>query len=84
MDFTSDTKDQRELLQQSIRELKARGKMKKTYAAELLDTNIDLRVGDTVPIVDEDLDIHITARVSKTTASQCDGTASVEFIINEE
>lgn len=84
VDFASDTKDQNELLQQSIRELKARGKMKKTYAAELLDTDIDLRVGDTVPIVDEDLDIHITARVSKTTASQCDGTASVEFIINEE
>jgi hypothetical protein len=84
VDFTSDTKDQNELLQQSIKELKERGHMKKTYSTELLDTSIDLRIGDTVPLVDEALEIHLTARVAKSTESQCDDAISVEFIINED
>ena len=84
VDFSSDTKDQNELLQQSIRELKERGKMKKTYSTELLDTDIDLRIGDTVPIVDEDLKIQLIARVAKTVESQCDDVMTVEFIVNEE
>ena len=58
--------------------------MKKTYSTELLDTGIDLRVGDTVPLVDESLEIHLAARVAKSTESQCDDTVSVEFTINED
>ena len=84
VDFQSDTKDQNELLQQSIKELKERGHMKKTYSTELLDTSIDLRIGDTVPLVDEALEIHLSARVAKSTESQCDDTVSVEFTINED
>ena len=84
VDFQSDTKDQNELLQQSIKELKERGHMKKTYSTELLDTSIDLRIGDTVPLVDEALEIHLTARVAKSTESQCDDTVSVELTINED
>lgn len=84
VDFSSDTKDQNELLQQSIKELKERGRMKKTYSTELLDTSIDLRVGDTVPLVDEALGIQLIARVAKTTESQCDDMATVEFTVNED
>jgi len=84
VDFSSDTKDQSELLQQSIKELKERGRMKKTYSAELLDTGIDLRIGDTVPLVDEDLGIQLVARVAKTTDSQCDDVTTVEFIVSED
>lgn len=84
VDFSSDTKDQNELLQQSIKELKERGRMKKTYKTELLDTDIDLRVGDTIPLVDERLGIQLSVRVAKTTESQCDNLTTVEFIVNEE
>mgnify|MGYP003571256363 CR=1 FL=1 len=83
VDFSSDTKDQNELLQQSIRELKFRGKMKREYSTELLK-DIKLRVGDTVPLVDEKRGIYLTARVVKLAESQCNGTVDATFEVYEE
>lgn len=83
VDFSYDTKDQNELLQQSIRELKLRGKMKREYSTELLE-DIKLRVGDTVPIVDEKRGIYLTARVIKLAESQCNGTVDAAFEAYED
>ncbi len=84
VDFESDTKDQNELLQQSVRELRTRGRMEKSYSTELLDTGIRLRVGDTVPLIDDRLGIRLSARISKLEESQCDGTVFVTFGEYEE
>lgn len=84
VDFESDTKDQNELLQQSVRELRTRGRMEKSYSTELIDTSIRLRVGDTVPLIDDRLGIRLSARISKIEESQCDGTVFVTFGEYEE
>jgi hypothetical protein len=84
VDFESDTKDQNELLQQSVRELRTRGRMEKSFSTELLDTGIRLRVGDTVPLIDDRLGIRLSARITKIEESQCDGTVGVTFGEYEE
>lgn len=84
VDFSYDTTDQNELLQQSVRELKARGRIEKTYETEILDSSVGLRVGDTVPLVDDRLGLRLTARVIKIEESECEGTVNVTFGQYEE
>lgn len=79
VNFESDTKDQNELLQQSIRKLRECGRMEKSFATELLDTSLNLRVGDTVPLVDDRLGIRLSARITKIEESQCEDIVNVTF-----
>ena len=58
--------------------------MEKSYSTELIDTSIRLRVGDTVPLIDDRLGIRLSARISKLEESQCDGTVFVTFGEYEE
>lgn len=64
-DFESDATNQQQLLDEAIEELKRRREPETTYEIELIRKPDWLEIGDTVPIVDPEGELYLTARLIK-------------------
>lgn len=76
--YESDCTDQRALLEESIAELKRLRDPEVSYEIDLISLPDGIRIGDTVPIVDSEGQLYLTARLVKleTSAEQQKRTAT--------
>lgn len=77
--FSCEAETQKELLDESIKELKKVRELEMTYEAELIDIPRNLAVGDTVRIVDRDGELYLQARLLKLETSESRDTRNVTF-----
>ena len=77
--FTYDTTSKSMLLVKAVSELRKRNHMLEEYSTEILDPDIVLNVGDTVPLSDPDGQIYVSARVQSIEESEGDGYTTVTF-----
>lgn len=69
-EFESDVTNQQALLAEAIAELTRRREAEISYDIELVSKRDDLHVGDTVPIVDAEGKLYLTARILKLETSE--------------
>lgn len=77
--FESDATSQDQLLDEAIAELKRRRKPEITYEIELIRKPDWLEIGDTVPIVDPEGELYLTARLIKLERSAESGKYTATF-----
>lgn len=78
-DFESDATNQDQLLDEAISELKRRREPEITYEIELIRKPDWLEIGDTVPIVDPEGELYLTARLIKLERSMESGKYTATF-----
>ena len=78
-EFESDATNQQQLLEEAIEELKRRREPETTYDIELIKKPDWLEIGDTVPIVDPDGNLYLTARLIKLERSAENGKYTATF-----
>lgn len=84
--FSYDTVEQAALCQQAISELKRIRNGETTYEADLNYIPDDLRIGDTVTLIDDEAELYVTARILKLEESEYDDKRTVtlgEFAIRK-
>lgn len=78
-EFESDATNQQQLLDEAIAELKRRREPETTYEIELIRKPDWLGIGDTVPIVDPEGELYLTARLIKLERSMESGKYTATF-----
>ena len=77
--FTYDTSNRKMLLTRSVSELRRRNHMTDEFSMDILDPDIVLNVGDTVPLSDPEAQIYVSARVQKIEESEEGQYTTVTF-----
>ena len=77
--FTYDTSNRKMLLTKAVAELRKRNHMTDEFSTDILNPDIVLNVGDTVPLSDPEAKIFVSARVQKIEESEDDQYTTVTF-----
>lgn len=84
--YSYDTLSQSELCDKAVEELKKRSDMEVKYEVDIRDLPKQLRLGDTVNVVDNEGELYLSARISKLEISYVNETATAtlgDFISRE-
>lgn len=77
--FTYDTTSKKMLLTKAVSELRQNNHMKDEFSLDILNPDIVLNVGDTVPLSDPEGQIYVSARVQKIEESESNAYTTVTF-----